>query len=107
MRKLSKLAIASAAMFAFTVPQVTNAQGLFGGLPRIAIGKSGAIIGSDSSSLGIGILTPGSNGTLNSVRILGGDKLLGLNLYDPISDELYDLQLNSPYDTDLQALLFD
>lgn len=101
MRKLMKVVVASAAAVVATTPNLASAGGLLGGLPRVAIGNNAPLVGSDSSHIGIGILTPQPNGTPYSLRVLGEEKLLGLYLEDPFSDELYNLQLNTPLDGEI------
>jgi hypothetical protein len=74
-----------------------SAQTLLQNLPvKISVGNGAPLTGNAESTIGIGILNPGNNKTPISLRLLGGDKTLGLSVQTN-GEPIY-LGLTSPTD---------
>jgi hypothetical protein len=93
--------------FGLSLPGAALAQGLLANLPvKISVGNGTQLTGSDSSLIGVGVLTPERNKTPISLRLLGTDKAAGVYVKNDLlgKDPLYIL-LQSPLDGKVNSQL--
>jgi hypothetical protein len=71
------------------------------------VGNGAPLIGSSSSLVGVGVLTPNVNGNDNSVRVLGAEKTLGVSTtaIRRADGRHTELQTHTPIDGQVNRLL--
>lgn len=106
MRTFTKLSCLPIIAMALVPAAAFAQQGLLDSLPKIRVGNGAPITGSNSSQLGIGVLTPEANRTPISVRILGSNRILGVHVDNPaLGSQPLHLELKTPIDGKLNGAL--
>jgi hypothetical protein len=74
---------------------------------RVSVGNGAPLLGTSSSAVGVGVLTPQVNGNPNSVRILGSEKTAGLstNAIRGPNGANTEVQVRTPVDGVVNGLL--
>jgi hypothetical protein len=104
MNMLRKTYFLAVPVMIMALPGAASAQTLLQNLPvKISVGNGAPLTGNAESTIGVGILNPGSNRTPISLRVLGGDKTVGLSVQTN-GQPIY-LGLTSPTDGALSNVL--